>query len=144
MYELQMTEAQYYSYKNLAGVDNYIIESPTKGEDTEEKDLRTNAEEGWYDDEVDSNEVAALDEDTNQERIKEIFEPQDKFVKKENGNDIDTSKRALPPPPKSPPSKSHLLQNEFMNHKKSFIQQVPTPSSNITTAINDSNKSTPK
>ena len=59
MYELQMTEAEYYSYKNLTGVGNYIIESPTNGGDTEEIDLKADAVEGWYDDEVDSKEVAS-------------------------------------------------------------------------------------
>ena len=86
MREMEMTEQEYCSYKNLSGVDEYSILSA--GEDTELKDQETD-KEGWYDYEIDEEEIKDIKKQNEEARIRELFQPRDTtiIVKEEKDKD---------------------------------------------------------
>ena len=81
MDELGMNETEYTNYKNLAGIDEYSIESSIEGVDMEEKDNEAD-KQGWYDEAVGDKEVEELETDTKTRKVKEMFEPRIKQEKK--------------------------------------------------------------
>ena len=74
-----MTTSEYILYRNLAGMDQYSVAS--SGEDIELKDDEEDKLEEWYDDKVDHNEVQDLNQDNEERRVKELFEPRDEAMK---------------------------------------------------------------
>ena len=86
MNELQMTEREYHAYKNMAGIDEYSISTV---EDAETKDETADKNEGWYDTPVEPEEVAYLNQQNEEYRVREAFMPRDSntVIKEENITD---------------------------------------------------------
>ena len=79
MGEMDMTVEEYCDYRNLAGIDNYSISSA--GEETEANNLEADKKDGWYDEDIQDQEIKDIKQDNEEYRIRELFEPRDAAVK---------------------------------------------------------------
>ena len=67
MEEINMTKEEYYAYKNMAGIDNYSIQS--NGADADDNDIKEDKIQGWHDYEIEDNEIEDLEKDTEEQRV---------------------------------------------------------------------------
>ena len=73
MEALEMTEVEFAAYKNLAGLDEYSIASA--GDAMIDIDNEADEKHGWHDEGIEETKIADLEKDTEERRIKELFEP---------------------------------------------------------------------
>ena len=75
MGEMNMTIEEYCEYRNLAGIGAYSFSSA--GEEAEANDLELDNKEGWFDEEIQKQEITDLNRDNEEHRIRELFEPRE-------------------------------------------------------------------